>query len=88
MAIYVDDYEGKFRGMVMAHLFADTADELHAFANRIGLRRAWFHQQRSLAHYDVCKSKRQAALELGAIDLPIGGSDWRRVIRRIRKEES
>ncbi len=51
------------------HLMADTEDELHAFAARLGLRRAWF-QPLSSPHYDLTASKRARALELGAVFVP------------------
>jgi len=46
---------------------ADTLDELHDFAARLGLRRSWF-QSRNYPHYDVTISVRQRALRMGAID--------------------
>jgi hypothetical protein len=49
------------------HLLADTVDELHTFADRIGLKRSWF-QPRSSPHYDLTRGKRTAAVKLGAIE--------------------
>ena len=44
------------------HLTADSADELHAFAASVGLRREWFQSHR-LWHYDITTwSKRRRAL--------------------------
>lgn len=40
------------------HLAADTLDELHAFARRLGLRREWFQDGRH-PHYDLT-TKRMA----------------------------
>lgn len=51
--------------MKMSHMIADTLDELHAMADRLGLRR-WFQNNSSFPHYDVCLSKRAEAIELGA----------------------
>ncbi len=52
------------------HLSADTVEELHAFAERLGLRRAWFqsdtHSIRGGWHYDVTAPKRALAVRLGA----------------------
>ncbi len=52
------------------HMTTDgPIDELHAFARRIGLRRAWFqpHQRLpSLSHYDLTPSRCAAALHAGA----------------------
>jgi len=46
MAVYVDDARIPARvGPISArwsHLFADSQDELHAFAAGIGLKQSWF----------------------------------------------
>lgn len=49
------------------HLTADTEEELHAFAARLGLRRAWFQAKSTTPHYDLTESKRELALKLGAV---------------------
>lgn len=50
------------------HLTTDgTVDELHAFAARLGLRRSWFQHNPLAPHYDLVQSKRELALELGAV---------------------
>lgn len=48
------------------HMMATTLEELHAFAERLGLRRSWF-QPASSPHYDLTASKRELALQLGAV---------------------
>ena len=68
--VYVDDYRGRFRNMIMSHLMADGVRELHVFAARLGLKRSWFRDG-SAPHYDVSQSMRREALRLGAVDLPI-----------------
>lgn len=50
------------------HMFADTLDELHSLANRIGLKRAWFQDKR-VPHYDLTEGKRLQALQHGAVPL-------------------
>lgn len=55
-----------FGRMLMSHLEADTLEELHEFAGRLGLRRSWF-QDRSIPHYDISKSMREKAIRMGAI---------------------
>ncbi len=72
MTVYVDDYRvpaavGRLSAR-WSHLFADTPGELHVFAARLGLRRAWFQPGRRTGHfhYDVTDSKRSRALDLGA----------------------
>jgi hypothetical protein len=54
------------------HMIADTENELHEFARRLGLRREWFQNRHSnprLWHYDLTASKRQQALCLGAKEI-------------------
>jgi len=48
-----------------AHMLADSLDELHAFAKKIGLRRQWF-QDGSSPHYDLNPTRHAAALAAGA----------------------
>lgn len=62
MTVYVDDMRAKYRRMVMCHMAADTQDELHAIADKIGVARRW-HQG---DHYDICLSKRALAVAAGA----------------------
>jgi hypothetical protein len=66
MAVYVDQAKNKFRRMLMSHMLADTPAELHAMAEKIGLRRSWF-QNHGTPHYDVCQSKRELAIAAGAV---------------------
>jgi hypothetical protein len=67
MAVYVDSEEIPWRGKLWCHLAADTLDELHSFASRLGLRKSWF-QSKGYPHYDVTVSVRERALKMGAID--------------------
>lgn len=67
MTVYVDRAENRLGYMKMCHI-ADTEEELHAMANRIGLRREWF-QNHGTPHYDVSKAKRQEALRVGAVEI-------------------
>ena len=53
MTVYVDDAVTLWRGRRWAHLMADSLDELHAFAARLGLPRHAFQDKTSGAHYDV-----------------------------------
>lgn len=73
MSVYVDDAFvegdwGKWSGG--GHLQADTLDELHEFAARIGLRRSWFQTRAGRPdkdHYDCTRTRRDRAILLGAI---------------------
>ena len=74
MTVYVDelrDYTKTARikrlpSTHWAHLTADTREELHAFAARLGLRRAWFQDHATRWHYDLTPGKRALAVRLGA----------------------
>ena len=91
MSVYVDDMQmqatvGRVSGR-WSHLWADTEEELVAFADRLGLRRSWI-QRGSLVHFDVVESKRQEAIRLGAIALDReAATEQRRALRaRLRGE--
>lgn len=70
MSVYVDRCANSYGRMIMCHMIADTPDELHAMADRIGVARRWFQQPPSASfwHYDIAKSKRALAVAAGAID--------------------
>ena len=53
------------------HLLADTEEELHAFAAKIGMKRAWFQdgETHSMPHYDLVANRRKMAVKLGAIEI-------------------
>lgn len=71
MAVYVDDMMREYhskrlnRKLLMSHMIADTEEELHAMAARIGVARRWFQGD----HYDICKTKRELAVGFGAVEL-------------------
>lgn len=84
MSVYVDDAKIPYGRMKMCHMLADTEDELHRMADRIGVKRRWFQQQASVPHYDVSLSKRRLAVEAGAVEL--GRRDVGKLIQRLRRE--
>jgi len=47
----------------------DDIEELHLFAERIGLKREWFQPQSIIPHYDLMPATREAALRAGAVEL-------------------
>lgn len=56
------------------HMYADSDEELHALARKIGLKPEW-HQpfpQHRLSHYDLTPPKRRMAVRSGAIEVPAG----------------
>jgi hypothetical protein len=71
------------------HLQADSADELHAFAQSLGLRRAWFQSKPARPendHYDLTQAGRTLALQLGALaEDRRAGTRRRQAIRRARR---
>lgn len=79
MAVYVDKARNPYRRMIMSHMLADSLEELHAMAQRLGLRPGWF-QPASTPHYDICQEKRAAAIALGAVEI-----ERDRVVELIRK---
>lgn len=58
---------GERNGHQWCHLFADEKDcpELHAIAQKIGMRRAWFQGN----HYDLTPERRERAIRAGAIEV-------------------
>jgi hypothetical protein len=80
MSVYVDDAHipaavtdrrtGRTYRARWSHLTADTKTELHTFAARIGLSRAWFQDKPGgLWHYDVTANKRRQAIAAGAVEI-------------------
>lgn len=65
MTVYVDTMRAKYGRMIMCHMLADTDDELHAMADRIGVARKWFQGD----HYDIATSKRDLAVKAGAREI-------------------
>ena len=67
MTVLVDQAVWPWRGRRWAHLMADTLDELHAMAERLGVPRRAFQDKRSGAHYDLTEELREQAVRLGAV---------------------
>jgi hypothetical protein len=91
VTVYVDDLfdygelarAKGLRWTQWAHLTADTRDELHAFATRLGLKRAWFQDHPTRWHYDVTAGKRAQAIRLGAV--AVTTAELARMTRRRRE---
>jgi len=68
MTVYVDDMV-KYRGSKWwCHMWASGGrQELHAMAEKIGLKRGWFQEHPVHPHYDLTESKRAMALKNGAV---------------------
>jgi len=78
LTVYVDKTRNPLGRMIMCHMMADSLEELHDMADRIGMRRDWF-QPKSSPHYDVSLSRRARAIEYGAIE-----ATRRDIVRLIR----
>ena len=66
VAVYVDQAREREGNATISHLLADTLEELHSMADRIGLNPIAFHPG-SIPYYDCAQGKRQQAIKLGAI---------------------
>ena len=84
MAVYVNDSRIEWRGKRWSHLQADSLEELHPFAARLGLKPEWFQTKPGrpeLNHYDVTEPKRLQAIKMGAV-----AETWREGAGRLRRE--
>ena len=69
MATYVDEAIWEWRGRRWCHLTADSEDELHDLAARLGLVRQWFQSKPGRPwsdHYDLPEEVRAQAIACGA----------------------
>lgn len=72
MTVYVDNMRASFGRMVMCHMVADTDEELHAMADRIGVARRWWQAPpKHHSHYDIALSKRALAVSYGAVEVTL-----------------
>ncbi len=76
MSVYIDGLMNHgWRLGPNCHMVADTLEELHAMADKIGLKRAWFQGQPAgkgqsgIPHYDLTASRRERAMKAGAVEL-------------------
>jgi hypothetical protein len=83
MTVYVDGMHksqmGQFGRMKMSHLVADTDAELHAMVDKIGVQRRWFQGD----HYDIAMSKRELAIQHGAVAIGMRELGKMRLIQRM-----
>lgn len=82
MPVYVDDPIYRYGRMLMCHMVADSLEELHAMADRIGVARRHFQDHPGRQHYDICKTKRYMAVHFGAIE-----TDGKGIIQVLRRNQ-
>lgn len=89
MALYVDDPRHPLGRMKMCHMTADSLEELHAAADRLGLRRDWYQgpPKTEHPHYDISLSRRRRAVaELDAQE--VSSREIVTISRRMRLREA
>ena len=74
MTVYVDDMRAEHvvrgRRMIFCHMIADTSDELHAMAEKIGVAFRWLQCGGTWKeHFDIVQTKRTLAVKAGAIQI-------------------
>lgn len=70
MSVYVDNMRAHYGRMIMCHMVADTDEELHAMAEKIGVARKWHQKAGTVhSHYDIALSKRALAVANGAKEI-------------------
>jgi hypothetical protein len=101
VAVYVDLLmpcmpNARWRYLWSCHMFVrpgpGALGKLHAFAARLGLKRAWFQPSPgNLPHYDLTPAKRRGAVAAGAVE--VGREDlvdalwaWRAMAGRFKKK--
>lgn len=72
MTVYVDNMCAPYGRMKMCHMVADTEEELACMAFRIGVPYKWWQYKGTRKiHFDICLSKKQKAIEFGAIEVSV-----------------
>lgn len=85
MTVYVDDMRAKYGRMIMCHMIADTDEELHDMADKIGVSRKWWQDPKEKwgSHYDIALSKKALAIENGAVQIT-----WRELVLMHKRREA
>ena len=48
------------------HMWGESIEELHELAKKIGCKREWFQESKTLQHYDLTPFMREKAIKSGA----------------------
>lgn len=68
--VYVDNACIPYRRMIMCHMLADTEEELQQMALKIGVNLKWWQYKGTYkSHFDICKTKKELAIKLGAKEI-------------------
>jgi hypothetical protein len=66
--IFVDNANIEHNGKIWHHMTSDTSiEELHLFAEKLGLKREYFQDKNHFYHYDITENKFNMAISMGAI---------------------
>lgn len=67
---------GRRHNQMWSHLWCNPGDEetLHALAAKVGMRRAWFQAKPGFPHYDLVPTRREKAVEAGAVETDL--KEW------------
>lgn len=52
-----------------SHMVGSSIEELNAFAEKIGVKRHFWHSQGALSHFDITTDQRELALANGAVEV-------------------
>lgn len=69
MSVYIDDPQWERWHGRSGHMVADTIDELTRFAEGLGLDHRYAFLRAVVPHYQLPESRRQCAIQAGAIAL-------------------
>ncbi len=74
MRVYVDSAIHRWKGQSWCHVFSPDIDALHEMMLRVGSKREWFQNPRTMPkvswpHYDANERRRAKLLSAGAVEL-------------------
>lgn len=67
--VYIGKNEYRYGRMKMSHMAAETLEELHEMAQKIGVSKRHFQNKFGKPHYDICQKMKKKAIELGAMEV-------------------
>jgi hypothetical protein len=84
LTVYVDDAIWVWKDRKWCHLMADTVEELHGFAFKLGLQLSSYQgpPKTTAPHYDITGFERDRAIRLGAV--AVGRREIVDLFRKVR----